>query len=318
MGCIVGYLRGLRIQAIDRRLLICSCRLQLANSGLICIRLIHGSLDISQCGGHARAILDLPLHRQRLCFDTVHAVQRLAIIRESCCLLLQGGDVGFIRGDTVSSGHQSTLICFISKRVIQSNPLSLQFIYVFHQSDGSITNRAFKSCYFPLYAPYASLQSCNRILIRLLCQFRIDISLIRFIVFQIGDVSFIRSDVLCILNNLGLIGFGGKCCFIRFVVQQCIHFLRGIYLSGARRMRLIHMHSAICRTRCAKSSTEERKRHKRREKGTSSHPPNFSRACSRLRVRASDFRRYHIAILCLGPDDFVDVIHDDFPLCEKQ
>ena len=46
-------------------------------------------------------------------------------------------------------------------------------------------------------------------------------------------------------------------------------------------------------------------------------PPNFFRACSRLRVRASDFRRYHIAILCLGPDDFVDVVHDDFPLCEN-
>ncbi len=47
-------------------------------------------------------------------------------------------------------------------------------------------------------------------------------------------------------------------------------------------------------------------------------PPNFFRAGSRLRVRASDFRRYHIAIFCLGPDDFVDVVHDDFPLCEKQ
>ena len=81
--------------------------------------------------------------------------------------------------------------------------------------------------------------------------------------------------------------------------------------------RLIHMHD-ICRTRYAQSPAKERKRHERREKGTSSHPPDFFRACSRLRVRASDFRRYHIAILCLGPDDFVNVVHDDFPLCEKQ
>ena len=50
----------------------------------------------------------------------------------------------------------------------------------------------------------------------------------------------------------------------------------------------------------------------------SSNLPDFFRSGSRLRVRASDFRNDHIAILCLGPDDFVDVVHDDFPLCEKQ
>ena len=227
--------------------------------------------------------------------------------------------------------------------------LRIQVSYAFHQSAGSTTNRAFK-------APYTSHQSCNRILIRLLfhvcrhslldfiypvssqiaqvsicfaikcCRVRFCIerrcncgfiSFITQLTLQCGDISFIRSDVRCILNNLGRICFGAKCCFIRFVVQQCIHSRLGIYLNGARRRRHIHLHVNF-RTRYAQSSAEERKRHKRREKGTSSHPPNFSRACSRLRVRASDFRRYHIAILCLGPDDFVDVIHDDFPLCEKQ
>ena len=50
----------------------------------------------------------------------------------------------------------------------------------------------------------------------------------------------------------------------------------------------------------------------------SSALPDFFRSGSRLGMRPSDFRRYHIAILCLGPDDFVDVVHNDFPLCEKQ
>ena len=81
----MGYLRG--------------CRLQFANSVPICIRLIHGSLDISQCGGHARAIADPLLHRQRVCFDTVHVVQRLAISRESCGLAIQGSDIVFVRSD---------------------------------------------------------------------------------------------------------------------------------------------------------------------------------------------------------------------------
>ena len=49
----------------------------------------------------------------------------------------------------------------------------------------------------------------------------------------------------------------------------------------------------------------------------SSNPPDFFGSGSRLGMRPSDFRRYHIAILCLGPDDFVDVVHDDFPLCEN-
>ena len=46
-------------------------------------------------------------------------------------------------------------------------------------------------------------------------------------------------------------------------------------------------------------------------------PPDFFRSGSRLGMSPSDFRCYHIAISCLGPDDFVDVVHDDFPLCEN-
>ena len=116
-------------------------------------------------------------------------------------------------------------------------------------------------------------------LIRLAFQRRCNCGFISFITqltLQCGDISFIRGDSLCIDSNIGRIGFVAKCCFIRFAVQQYIHFLRGIYRRVTRRRRLSHMHSAICRTRYAQSSAEERKRHKRREKGTSSHPPIFS------------------------------------------
>ena len=58
---------------------------------------------------------------------------------------------------------------------------------------------------------------------------------------------------------------------------------------------------------------EERQRKERGESRTAHGLPART-----LRMRLRDFRRYHIAILCLGPDDFVDVVHDDFPLCEKQ
>ena len=147
----IGNLLGFLIQLIDRRLLLIRCRLQIGNILFVCLRLRHGTLDIRQCGVHG-AIADLPSHLQHICFDTVHAVQRLAIIRESCCLLLQIGDFAFIRGDFLFGCIQLSLICFISKCVIQIIPLSLQLIYVFHQSAGIITNRVFKSCYFPRYS----------------------------------------------------------------------------------------------------------------------------------------------------------------------
>ena len=126
IGCIIVNLCGFLLQVINRRLLPIRCRLQFANSGLICIRLIHGSLDISQCGGHARAILDRPLHRQHVRFhistrnrgtaDGSHIFQLLAVIRE------------------------------IGGFVLQSGPLILQVIYFLHQSAGSITNLGCKIC----------------------------------------------------------------------------------------------------------------------------------------------------------------------------
>ena len=259
-GCIIANLCGLLIQAIDRRLLPIRFRLQIGNIPFVCLRLRHGRIDLRQCGVHVRAIADLPSHLQRACFDTVHTGQLRTVRRELRGFRLQSVDVGFIRGDFRFGCIQSTLICFISKRGIQSIPLILQVIYVFHQSAGIITNRVFKSCYFPLYAPYAFSQSCNRILIRLLfhiCRHNIldfifpvssqiaqvsiclvvkrcfDYRFIHFVIhsiFKISqrficsirgnsnfftqfigvqplDVFFIRSDVLCILNNLGLIGF---------------------------------------------------------------------------------------------------------------
>ena len=162
---------GLRIQTIDRILLSCSFRLQIINSCRVCRRLLHGIIDISQCGDHARAIADSPSHLQRTCFHGSHAVQRRTVRRELRGFVLQSGDVAFIRGDFRFGCIQITLICFISKRVIQSIPLILQLIYFSHQSVGIITNRSFKSCYFPLYAPYASFQCCNRSRVRFICQF---------------------------------------------------------------------------------------------------------------------------------------------------
>ena len=145
MGWIIGYLRGFILQPTDPRLLRIRFRLQIGNIPFVCIRLLHGRIDIRQCGGHG-AIADLPSHLQRACFDIIHAVQRLAVSRESCGLRLQSGDVGFIRGDFRFGCIQITLICFIPNRGIQIIPLSLQVSYVFHQSAGSITNLGCKIC----------------------------------------------------------------------------------------------------------------------------------------------------------------------------
>ena len=307
IGCIIRNLCGLLIQAIDRRLLPIRFRLQIGNIPCVCRRLRHGIIDFSQCGGHARAIADCPSHLQRARFHVItgnlgstdgsHAVQLRTVIRELRGLRLQSGDVAFIRADTVSSCIQTTLICFISKRVSQITPLSLQVSYVFHQSAGSITNLGFKSCYFPLYATYASFQRCNCSLIRLVVKcsrvrFCNEIRLCRipsirsyrinflinssFIISYIGSVcrdflSLIRCRSLQIYD---IVLVSLNFCLSTIVSQQCIHSRLGIYLMGACR-RLIHMHD-ICRTRYAQSPAKERKRHKRREKGTSSHPPIFS------------------------------------------
>ena len=164
----------------------------------------------------------------------LHAIDRSGligyIIVNVCGFPLQFGDVAFIRGDTVSSGHQITLICFSSNR-------GIQIIYVFHQSAGSITNLAFKSCYFPLYATYASFQCCNRSHVRFICHICrhsiLDFSFpgssqiaqvsIRFAVqcrCNCGFISFATHssckssqlaiqivDVRCIRSNIGRIGF---------------------------------------------------------------------------------------------------------------
>ena len=120
IGCIIGNLCGLLIQAIDRRLLPIRFRLQsgnirfvFRNIRLVCIRLLHGRIDISQCGVHG-AIADFPSHLQRTCVhgstgnrgstDGSHTGQLHTVIRELGGLLLQSCDVAFIRGDTVSSG----------------------------------------------------------------------------------------------------------------------------------------------------------------------------------------------------------------------
>ena len=112
--CVICDLGGLRIQAIDRRLLICSFRLQIINSCRVCrnIRLVcgnipfvcrniifvcrrlrHGIIDFSQCGGHAQVIADCPSHLQRTCFHGSHIGQLRAVSIEIRSLLLQIGDV---------------------------------------------------------------------------------------------------------------------------------------------------------------------------------------------------------------------------------
>ena len=103
IGCIIGNLCGLLIQAIDRRLLLIRFRLQIGNFPCVCRRLLHGIIDISQCGGHARAIADYPSHLQRARFHVItgnlgstdgsHTGQLLAVRRELVGLLLQIGDL---------------------------------------------------------------------------------------------------------------------------------------------------------------------------------------------------------------------------------
>ena len=177
-GCIIGYLRGFILQPTDPRLLRIRFRLQIGNIPFVCLRLLHGRIDLRQCGIHG-AIADFPSHLQlaRIHFssgnrgstDGSHIGQLRTVSRELGGLLLQIGDLAFIHGDFRIGCIQTTLICFIPNRGIQIIPLIPQVSYVFHQSAGSITNLAFKSCYFPLYVPYASFQCCNLSRVRLHC-----------------------------------------------------------------------------------------------------------------------------------------------------
>ena len=242
-GWIIGYLRGLRIQTIDRRLLPIRCRLQIGDFLCISINLsIQLSLCCSQCIRSGKISI-------RICF-------RVDICR-----------IGFL----------IELVVYISLGVGIFNVISSKRVRFVH---------------------FAIHNSCK----------------ISQLAIQLADVSFIRSDVPCICRYIRRLG-------IREVSNLLTYLLVQFFSNFLRRQNLIyyaafhHMHSCF---RYAQSPTEERKRHERREKGTSSNPPDFFRSGSRLGMRASDFRRYHIAILCLGPDDFVNVVHDDFPLCEKQ
>ena len=191
IGCIIGNLCGLLIQAIDRRLLPIRFRLQIGNILFVFHRLRHGRIDFLQCGGHARAIADFLLHRQHVRFhistrNGSHALQLRAVSRELLSLLLQIGD--FLIGCT-----QISLIRFFSK-------LGIQVSHVFHQSAGSITNLGFKSCYFPLYVPYASIQCCNRSLIRLVCQ-RLFCSILEVSSFRINFLF----NSFCIISNISYV-----------------------------------------------------------------------------------------------------------------
>ena len=216
-------------------------------------------------------------------------------------------------------------ICFVTQRRCNCGCISFAIHSIFKSIQRVICSKL-------------TFRICLGIHIRRLCIFP-ERSLIRLIVFQFGDVICILGDVRCICSNLLplLCYFLSKTasripyiflqfCNIRFICgnissktfffKRIVHFFLRVNLHSTSGTALIkNLESG---TRYTQSPAEERKRHKRREKGTSSHPPNFFRAGSRLGMRPSDFRRYHIAILCLGPDDFVDVVHDDFPLCEKQ
>ena len=128
--------------------------------------------------------------------------------------------------------------------------------------------------------------------------------------FQIINSRFMRIDVRCIgchIRRLGILEVSNLRTYLlvqffsNFLLRQNLICSAGIF---------IHMHRCF---RYAQSSAEERKRKERGESRTAHGLPART-----LRMRLRDFRRYHIAILCLGPDDFVDAVHDDFPLCEKQ
>ena len=223
-GCIIENLRGLRIQVIN------SCR--------VCPRLRHGSLDISQCGGHARAIADYPSHLQRARFHVItgnlgstdgsHTFQLLAVSRELTGFVLQSGDLAFIRGDTVSSGKQITLIRFISKRGIQCCNRSLICLIVQRIIDIRLIRlvvqriidirliRLVVQCIIDIRLIRLVVQCIIDIrLIRLICQFRIDIRLCSIRVTSIGFTQFIViqiGDVRCIRSNIVRIGFQSQFC----------------------------------------------------------------------------------------------------------
>ena len=112
--------------------------------------------------------------------------------------------------------HQLNLICFSSKR-------GIQIIYVFHQSAGSITNRSFKNCYFPLYVHYASFQCCNRSLLRFLCQFGVHIRLC-IDIYRIGFQSqfCLRSYRINFLFNISCItSYIGSVCRDLLPLSRC-------------------------------------------------------------------------------------------------
>ena len=120
--------------------------------------------------------------------------------------------------------------------------------------------------------------------------------------FQIINSRFIRFDVR-------FIGCHISGCPLRS--KRKIYFILRIDGHSTRRTALVD--DLKSGTRYAQSSAEKRQRKERGESRTAHGLPART-----LRMRLRDFRRYHIAILCLGPDDFVDAVHDDFPLCEKQ
>ena len=62
-----------------------------------------------------------------------------------------------------------------------------------------------------------AIHNSFKIIQRVFCSIRFTSKgFIQFIVFQFGDVTFIRSDVRCILSNIGLIGFQIQFCICQF------------------------------------------------------------------------------------------------------
>ena len=125
---------------------------------------------------------------------------------------------------------------------------------------------------------------------------------IQFLGIQLVDVIFIRSNVRCIGCNI-------SGCPLR--LKRLVYFI--LRIDGHSTSRTALVDDLKRGTRCAPSSAEERQRKERGKSRTAHGLPTRT-----FRMRLRDFRRYHIAILCFRPDDFVDVVHDDFPLCEKQ
>ena len=215
---------------------------------------------------------------------------------------------------------RSRLVC---QRIIDIRLIRLQI---------HICRHSFLDFIYPVSSQIAQVSIC--FVTQRRCNYGF-ISFITQLILQCGDTSFIRSNICLLIRHI--FGQTASCITYRGLQRFNIRFIGCHFSSRPLRSKrkiyfclfvclinrinlasptsyFVHMHRSF---RYAQSPAKERKRHERGEKFTSCTPPDFFRSGSRLGMRPSDFRSYHIAILCFRPDDFVNVVHNDFPPLRK-